>query len=220
MSSPALVAAPRAEFVTLPASSDAAAIVDAAKRLLDIDVKALAAHNPDEYLPMQIRDATEPDMPAILEIYNEVIANTTAVYRELPATLEERIAWWRGRQASGFPLLVAVEDAAPGAAATVLGFASFGEFRAWPCYRHTVEHSVHVRADRRGAGVGRALVTALFPRALALGKHVMIAGVDAENTVSIALHERLGFERVARFREVGRKFDRWLDLVFLQRYLD
>jgi len=172
---------------------------------------------------MQIRDATEQDMPAILEIYNEVIANTTAVYRELPATLEERVAWWQDRRASGYPLLVAVEDTAaaePSAAGPVVGFATFGEFRAWPCYRHTVEHSVHVRADRRGCGVGRALVTALFPLAAGLGKHVMVAGVDADNAASIALHERLGFERVARFREVGRKFDRWLDLVFLQRYLD
>jgi phosphinothricin acetyltransferase len=174
---------------------------------------------------MQIRDATDEDMPAILAIYNEVIANTTAVYRELPATLEERVAWWRGRVASGFPLLVAVEDAtatdhaAAAGGGTVLGFASFGEFRAWPCYRHTVEHSVHVRADRRGRGVGRALVTALFPRAAQLGKHVMIAGVDADNAASIKLHESLGFEQVARLREVGRKFDRWLDLVFLQRYL-
>jgi phosphinothricin acetyltransferase len=174
---------------------------------------------------MRIRDATEQDMPAILEIYNEVIANTTAVYRELPATLEERVAWWRGRVADGYPMLVAVEDAtaaehSAAGGGPVLGFATFGEFRAWPCYRHTVEHSVHVRADQRGRGVGRALVTALFPRATQLGKHVMIAGVDAENRVSIALHERLGFEKVAHFREVGRKFDRWLDLVFLQRYLD
>ncbi len=163
---------------------------------------------------MQIRAATEQDFPAILAIYNEVIANTTAVYRELPATLEDRLAWWRSRQASGYPVIVAVDTGSD-----VLGFASFGEFRAWPCYRHTVEHSVHVRADRRGRGVGRALVTALFPLAAQLEMHVMIAGVDADNSASIALHERLGFEKVARFREVGRKFGRWLDLVFLQRYL-
>jgi phosphinothricin acetyltransferase len=163
---------------------------------------------------LQIRAATEQDFPAILAIYNEVIANTTAVYRELPATLEDRLAWWRSRQASGYPVIVAVDTGSD-----VLGFASFGEFRAWPCYRHTVEHSVHVRADRRGRGVGRALVTALFPLAAQLEMHVMIAGVDADNSASIALHERLGFEKVARFREVGRKFGRWLDLVFLQRYL-
>ena len=87
----------------------------------------------------------------------------------------------------------------------VLGFASFGEWRgAWPGYRYTVEHTVHVRHDVRGQGVGRALVEALVPRALALGKHVMIGGIDAANEASIRFHERLGFERVANFREVGR----------------
>jgi phosphinothricin acetyltransferase len=79
---------------------------------------------------------------------------------------------------------------------------------------------VHVRGDGRGRGLGTALVQALLPHAAALGKHVMIAGVDAANSVSIGMHESLGFERVAHFREVGRKFGRWLDLVFLQRWID
>ena len=112
-------------------------------------------------------------------------------------------------QAQGYPVLVA-EDAAG-----IAGFASFGDFRAWPGYRHTVEHSVAYPGGLPWPGTGRALVTGLFPLAEGLGKHVMIAGVDAENAASIALHERLGFDRVAHFREVGRKFDRWLDLVFL-----
>ena len=86
-----------------------------------------------------------------------------------------------------------------------------------PGYRFTVEHSVHVRADGRGRAVGTLLVQALLPRAAALGKHVMIAGVDADNAASIRFHERLGFERSGHLREVGYKFDRWLDLVFLQR---
>ena len=103
----------------------------------------------------------------------------------------------------------------------VVGFASFGEWRGtWPGYRYTVEHSVHVRRDRRGRGIGRRLVEALFPRAGELGKHVMIGGIDADNAGSIRFHERLGFERVAHFREVGHKFGRWLDLVFVQRLLD
>lgn len=166
---------------------------------------------------MQIRDATETDLPGILAIYNEVIANSTAVYSEAPVTLDDRRAWFAVRQAQGFPVLVAVEDG--GGDSGVLGFATFGEFRAWPCYRHTVEHSIHIRADRRGAGLGKALMQALIPRAAALGKHVLIAGVDADNAASIGLHETLGFVRVAHFKEVGYKFGRWLDLVFLQRIL-
>jgi phosphinothricin acetyltransferase len=162
-----------------------------------------------------LRAATEADLPGILAIYNEVIANTTAVYAETPVTLEDRRRWFQARRAQGYPVLVSVATEA--GEDRVTGFASFGDFRAWPCYRHTVEHSVHVRADRRGQGIGRALVEALFPAAAAQGKHIMIAGVDADNAVSLALHERLGFERVAHFREVGRKFGRWLDLIFLQR---
>ena len=100
-----------------------------------------------------------------------------------------------------------------------LAFATFGDFRAWPGYRFTVEHSVHVRSDCRGQGVGKELMKALFPRATALGKHVMIAGVDAANHASIRFHERLGFEKSGHLREVGHKFDRWLDLVFLQRWI-
>jgi phosphinothricin acetyltransferase len=96
------------------------------------------------------------------------------------------------------------------------GFGTFGDFRAWPCYQFSVEHSVHVRADRRGAGIGRALVQDLIGRATAMGKHVMIAGIDADNAASIGLHESLGFSVVGHFHEVGFKFDRWLDLKFLE----
>jgi len=160
-----------------------------------------------------IIEATCEDLPGILAIYNDVIAHSTAVYAEAPVTLDERAQWWDSKRHHGFPVLV-VRDAAG-----IAGFASFGEFRAWPCYRHSVEHSVHIRADRRGQGLGCALVTELLARAAGLGKHVMIAGIDADNSASLGLHERLGFTRVAHFREVGRKFDRWLDLVFLQRGL-
>jgi L-amino acid N-acyltransferase YncA len=162
---------------------------------------------------MAVRAAGEADLPGILAIYNAVILTSAAVYTDDPAPLADRAAWFAGRQAQGYPVLV------PEDAAGIAGFASFSGFRAWPGYRHTVEHSVHVREDCRGQGLGRALVTALFPQAEALGKHVMIAGVDAAYAVSIALHERLGFARVAHVREVGRKFDRWLDLVLVQRML-
>ena len=162
-----------------------------------------------------IRAASEADLPGILAIYNDVIATSTAVYTSEPSTLEERRTWFSARHVQNFPVLVATDGG------EILGFASFGEWRgAWPGFRCTVEHSVHVRADVRGRGVGRALVEALFPAALALGKHVMIGAIDAANDASIRFHARLGFERVACFREVGHKFGRWLDLIFMQRFLD
>jgi len=161
-------------------------------------------------------DARENDLPAILAIYNKVIANSTAVYTQEAATLDERRAWFAARTAAGFPVMVAVD---PGG--EVLGFASFGGWRgAWPGYRYTVEHSVHVRHDVRRLGIGRVLVESLLPIARRLEKHVMIGGIDAANDGSIRFHERLGFERVAHFREVGHKFGHWLDLVFMQRFLD
>lgn len=166
--------------------------------------------------PATVRDATEADLPGILAIYNEVIATSTAVFSDSPVTLEDRRAWLAARAGQGYPVLVAVgEDDG-----SVLGFVSFGDFRAWPGYRHTVEHSVHVRADMRGRGIGSALVPPLLERAAALGKHVVVAGIDAANEGSIRMHERLGFERAGLLRQVGRKFDRWLDLVLMQRLLD
>jgi len=161
--------------------------------------------------PLQISDATEADLAGLLGIYNDVIATSTAIYSDVPVTLEERRQWWRSRTAQGYPVLAARD------AHGVAGFATFGDFRAWPGYRFTVEHSVHVRANGRGQGVGTLLVQALLPRAAALGKHVMMAGVDADNAASIRFHERLGFERSGHLRDVGYKFGRWLDLVFLQR---
>jgi L-amino acid N-acyltransferase len=159
---------------------------------------------------MVIDDLVEEDLPELLAIYNDVIATSTAVYSDLPTTLAERREWWQARQRQGYPVLVARDKSG------VVGFATFGDFRSWPGYRHTVEHTVHVRADRRGRGIGSALVRALLPRAAALDKHVMIGAVDAANDGSIRMHERLGFVRAGHLREVGRKFDRWLDLVFLQ----
>lgn len=162
---------------------------------------------------MLLRPAQRSDLPGILAIYNEVVATSTAIYAYDPSTLEERGAWFESRQRQGYPVLVAVDGA------EVLGFASFGDWRTMPGYVTTVEHSVHVRVDRRRSGVGRALVSALLPLARGLNKHAMLGGIDAENEPSLRLHEGLGFERVAHFKQVARKFDRWLDLVFVQRPL-
>lgn len=165
--------------------------------------------------PFHIRLAVAADLPALLDIYNEVIANTTAVYALVPATLAEREAWFKTRAEGGYPVLVAEGSEGIG------GYSSFGEFRgAWSAYRYSVEHSVHVHAGWRGKGVGTQLVQALFPLAAAMGKHVMIGAVDAANSASLRMHEQMGFERAAHFREVGHKFGRWLDLVFVQRFID
>ncbi len=174
---------------------------------------------------MQVRDATEADLPAILAIINEATLNTTAVWGIAPTTLQARHAWWQERLQAGFPVLVAAEGSDEGGGNdegggdTVLGFASYGTFRPWEGYKHTVEHSVYVDAAARGRGVGRALLAALIAHATAGGRHVMIAGIDASNTVSIRLHEALGFTVAGTLSQVGRKFDRWLDLTFMQRLL-
>lgn len=162
---------------------------------------------------MEVRDAREEDLPELLAVYNDVIRTSTAVYADQPVNLENRRTWWMARLEQGYPVLVAADDSG------VLGFASFGDFRSWPGYRFTVEHTVHVRADRRGAGIGTALMRPLIARGTALGKHVMVGGIDASNAASLRFHERLGFAPAGRLREVGFKFDRWLDLVFVQRFL-
>lgn len=157
-----------------------------------------------------IDNASRDDLPQILAIYNEVIRNSTAVFSDEEFTPSRGEAWFDAKMERGFPLIIAKD------ASGIAGFGSFGEFRAWPGYRHSVEHSVHVRADCRGQGIGRALVLELLARAADLGKHVMIAGIDADNAVSIGLHRSLGFTEVGHFHEVAFKFGRWLDLVFMQ----
>jgi L-amino acid N-acyltransferase YncA len=157
-----------------------------------------------------IAPAAREDLPEILKIYNEVIRTSTAVYTEVEFTAERGAAWFDAKRSAGLPFIVARD------ASGVTGFGTFGEFRAPPCYQHSVEHSVHVRSDRRGQGIGRQLVIELMNQAAAMQKHVMIAGIDADNAVSIKLHESLGFINVGHFHEVGFKFGRWLDLVFLE----
>lgn len=162
---------------------------------------------------MQIREAVEADFGEITAIYNEVIANSTAIYNDHPTTCDERLVWWKTRKEQGYPFLVATADGC------VAGFATFGDFRAWPGYRFSVEGTIHIHSSQRGRGIGTELLKALIMQARALGKHTMIAGVDSENIASLRFLERFGFERVAHFQEVGYKFNRFLDLIFLQYWL-
>ena len=163
---------------------------------------------------MEVRDAKLEDLPGILEIFNDAIVNTTAVWRDAPEDLAVRRGWFDARRAREFPVLVAADGEA------VLGFGSYGDFRMADGYRHTVEHSVYVRGDRRRAGLGRMLLQALIDHARKRGIHAMIGGIEASNHASVALHAALGFREVARLPEIGCKFGRWLDLVFVQLLLD
>ncbi|HEY2514952.1 MAG TPA: GNAT family N-acetyltransferase [Polyangiaceae bacterium] len=162
---------------------------------------------------MILREATEDDLDGILTIFNQVIATSTAVWIDDPTTKEERHRWMTGLFSKGYPIFVATD------AHGVAGYGSFGEFRGRPGYRFTVEHSIHVRDGVRRSGVGRALLETLIARAAETGKHAMIGGIDAENSASLAFHARFGFREVGRLPQVGAKFGRWIDLVFMQRMI-
>lgn len=158
----------------------------------------------------RIRDAREDDMVAVMEIYNDAVANTTAIWNDALVDLDNRRDWFRTRSDRGFPILVADLDG------KVVGYASYGDWRAFDGYRHTAEHSIYVHKDARGRGIGHTLLESLIDRAKAAGIHVMIAGIEAENEASIHLHESFGFRVVGRFKEVGTKFGRWLDLTCME----
>lgn len=160
-----------------------------------------------------IRACVEADLPGVVEIYNDAVLSTTAIWNDTPVDLDNRRWWLNDRLSNGFPVLVAVDGN------DVLGFASFGDWRTWQGYRYTVEHSVYVSRNARRGGVATELMTALIEHAQRAGKHVMVGGIEATNKASLALHAKLGFEKTAYMREVGAKFGRWLDLVFVQKTL-
>ncbi len=171
-------------------------------------------------MTLRIRDAGESDLEATLVILNELVPTTTVAWTDRPVTREARAAWFADQRTRGFPVLVA--EIADADRPEVVGVASFGEFRdtgRWEGYRFTVEHSIHVRTDRRGAGIGRELLEALMERGRAMGLHAMVGAIDGDNTASIRFHEQLGFVEVARMPEIGFKHGRWLDLVLVQRVL-
>ena len=162
----------------------------------------------------RIRHARSDDLPAILAIYNDAVLNTTAIWNERPVDLANRQQWLDGRNAQGYPVLVATD-----ADDQVLGYASFGDWRPFEGFCNTVEHSVYIRGDQRGKGLGPLLMQALIEQARGVGKHVMVAAIESGNGASIRLHERLGFTVTGQMPQVGCKFGRWLDLTFMQLML-
>lgn len=165
-------------------------------------------------MSISLRDAVHADLPAIRDIYNDAVQNTTAIWNEQPVDLGNRQAWFSARQAQAYPILVAMEHD------QVIGYASFGDWRPFEGFRYSVEHSVYIRSDQRGKGLGPRLMHALIERARTGGKHVMVAAIESGNSASIRLHERLGFITTGQMPQVGIKFGRWLDLTFMQLTLN
>lgn len=165
--------------------------------------------------PPSILDC-DPDAHAgaILEILNDAILNSTALYDYEPRTMQHMRAWFKAKRDGGFPVIGAV-----GEHGALAGFASYGTFRERPAYKYTIEHSVYVHANRRGRGTGIALMRALIARATQQQYHVMVGGIDGDNRGSIRFHEKLGFVHAGTLPQVGFKFGRWLDLAFYQLIL-
>ena len=163
---------------------------------------------------MIVRHASKEDCAAIGEIYNHAVLHTAAIWNDKTVETDNRIAWFEARTLAGYPVLVMEDEG------VVAGYASFGDWRAFDGFRHTVEHSVYVHPQHQGKGIGRSLMEALIVEARKIGKHVMVAGIEAQNQTSIHLHETLGFVTTGQMPQVGTKFGRWLDLTFMQLQLD
>lgn len=165
---------------------------------------------------VRLIDCTEAEhASAILEILNEAIVHSTALYDYVPRPPESMAAWFAAKRAGGFPVVGAADGAG-----CLLGFASWGTFRAFPAFKYTVEHSVYVHHAHRGRGLGPLLMRELIRRARQAQLHVLVGCIDASNTGSIAMHEKLGFVHSGTIRHAGFKFGRWLDAAFYQLNLD
>jgi L-amino acid N-acyltransferase len=147
----------------------------------------------------------------ILDVFNEAILTSTALFDYKPRAPESMAPWFKAKEDGRFPV-IGVEDSSE----QLLGFASYGTFRAWPAYKYSIEHSVYVHKEHRGKGLGRILMRELIAAAQEQNYHLLVGGIEATNTGSIALHESLGFTHAGTIREAGYKFERWLDLSFYQ----
>ena len=152
---------------------------------------------------------------AMLDIFNEAITNSTALYDYKPRAPESMAAWFKAKETGRYPVIGSAADDGQ-----LLGFASYGTFRAWPAYKYSIEHSVYVHKDHRGKGIGFGLMRRLIAAAKEQNYHCMVGGIDIANAGSIAMHEKLGFRHAGTIRQTGFKFGRWLDLGFWQLLLE
>ncbi len=162
---------------------------------------------------MVIRAATRSDVPAILEIMNYEILNSTVLYEYESRTIHQQLEWFDEKQSENWPVIVAELNG------TVAGFGTYGPFRQRAAYSKSIEHSVYVHKGFRGKTIGNALMVELIQLAKSERFHTMIAGIDSSNMGSVEFHRKFGFEVIGTFKEVGFKFDKWLDVVFMQLIL-
>jgi len=165
-------------------------------------------------MEFQLKPCTEKQLPEILDIFNEAILNSTALYDYKPRTMEIMIAWYADKQQGNYPVIGAFDQND-----SLLGFMSYGMFRVRPAYKYTVEHSVYVRSDMRGRGIGKMLLREIIKKAEEQGYHVLIGVIDASNSVSMKLHENAGFALSGIMKQIGYKFGKWLDVAFYQLIL-
>lgn len=164
-------------------------------------------------MEIKIRPYKADDAPVILEIINDAILTSTALYDYQPRTLQNQMAIFDDKLAKDFPVIVATVNE------RVVGFGYYSEFRFREAYKFTVEHSVYANKAFVGKGVGKQILQHLIDLAKGQNLHTMVAVIDAENTSSIAFHEKFGFKTVGIIKESGFKFDRWLDSVIMQKML-
>jgi L-amino acid N-acyltransferase len=152
---------------------------------------------------------------AILDIFNDAIINSTALYDYKPRVIESMEPWFATKALNNFPVIgLETNDG------QLAGFASYGTFRAFPAYKYTIEHSVYVHKNHRGQGLGALLLASLIEEAQTRNVHVMVGAIDASNSASIALHEKFGFVHSGTVKQAGFKFGRWLDLALYQKTLE
>lgn len=163
---------------------------------------------------INIRSAEEKDISAILAIINHEILHSTVIYDYEEKSLATQLAWFKQKKKDEMPVLVAVKKK------EVLGFATFGIFRPWAAYQFSIEHSIYIHKNARGMGIGNRLMQELIKIAKVRKYHTMIAGVDTSNEGSYHFHKQFGFKEIGRFEQVGYKFGKWLDLIFMQLFLE
>jgi len=163
-------------------------------------------------MPLTLRPAQASDLPAINAIYNHYVRNSTCTYQTICSTEAERVTWFVGH-GEKHPVVVMEEDG------VVVAWGSLSKLHERQAFAHTVEDSVYVHHQHHSRGIGRTILEELLRLARQIGHHTVLGAISADQEASLALHAKLGFEQVGHLRQVGFKFDRWLDVIWVQKMI-